>query len=172
MNLVFRKCTHLDVGELREIAYKTYDDTFRHLNTPENMQAYLEAAFERGKLKAELEDPNSAFYFLFLDGALVGYLKLNEGPSQTDLKDPDSLEIERIYVISSCQGQGLGKYLIREALEIARRKGKHYVWLGVWEENEKAIAFYRRVGFRVIGTHEFVMGDERQTDYLMQFDLL
>lgn len=172
MDLVIRKCTPLDVDELRGIAYKTYDDTFRHLNTPENMQAYLDTAFEHGKLKAELENPGSAFYFLYLDSALVGYLKLNEGPSQTDLKDPDSLEIERIYVISSCQGQGLGKYLIRQALEIAKRKGKRCAWLGVWEKNQKAIDFYRRMGFRVIGTHEFTMGDECQTDYLMQIDLL
>jgi ribosomal protein S18 acetylase RimI-like enzyme len=172
MNINLRKCTLLDLDELREIAYKTYDDTFRHLNTPENMQAYLDTAFDRGRLQAELEDPDSAFYFLLLDGALAGYLKLNEGPSQTDLKDPDSLEIERIYVVPSCQGQGLGKYLIREALEIARRKGKRYAWLGVWEKNEKAIAFYRRIGFRKIGTHEFIMGDEHQIDYLMQLDLL
>jgi len=172
MNLVFRQCTPLDVDELREIAYKTYDDTFRHLNTPENMQAYLDMAFERGKLKAELENSNSSFYFLYLNGVLVGYLKLNEGPSQTDLKDPDSLEIERIYVVRSCQGQGLGKYLIREALEIGRRKGKHNAWLGVWEKNEKAIAFYKRMGFRVIGTHEFVMGDDHQTDLLMQLTIL
>ena len=141
MNLVFKKCTLSDVDGLREIAYKTYDDTFRHLNTPENMQAYLDTAFERGKLEAELEDPNSSFYFLFLDDVLVGYLKLNEGPSQTDLKDPDSLEIERIYVVAGCQGRGLGKYLIREALEIGRRKGKGYAWLGVWEKNQKAIDF-------------------------------
>jgi ribosomal protein S18 acetylase RimI-like enzyme len=172
MNLVLRKCTPLYVDELREIAYSTYDDAFRHLNTPENMQAYLDAAFERGKLLAELEDPGSAFYFLYMDDALVGYLKLNEGPSQTDLKDPDSLEIERIYVVPGWQGQGLGKYLIREALEIARRRGKRCVWLGVWEKNERAIVFYQRMGFRVIGTHEFIMGDERQTDYLMRLDFL
>jgi ribosomal protein S18 acetylase RimI-like enzyme len=172
MNINLRKCTPVDVDKLRQIAYKTYHDAFRHLNTAENMLAYLEAAFNQEKLRAELEDPESAFYFLYLDGALAGYLKINEGQSQTDLKDPNALEIERIYVVEEHQGQGLGKYLIQEALEIARRKGKKYAWLGVWEKNEKAIAFYQRMGFCEIGTHDFIMGDERQTDYILRIDII
>ena len=114
---------------------------------------------------------NAAFYFLYWDGKLAGYLKLNEASAQTDLHDEQSLEIERIYVSKEFQGEGLGRYLMDQAISIAIQRKKKYVWLGVWEKNEKALRFYRRNGFYQIGTHSFVMCDDEQTDYIMRKDL-
>ena len=110
----------------------------------------------------------STFLFLYSDEKLAGYLKLNEGGAQTDLGDPAGLEVERIYVLRDFQGLGMGRALIEKALELARRKKKGFVWLGVWEKNENAIAFYKKMGFRKTGTHPFVMGTERQTDHIMR----
>ena len=113
-------------------------------------------------------NPNSAFFFLYGDDCLAGYLKINEKDAQTDLPNENSLEIERIYVRREFQGSGLGKMLIEYGLSIAKEKKKEFAWLGVWEKNEKAIRFYEKMGFRKHSTHSFYMGDDEQTDYIMQ----
>jgi diamine N-acetyltransferase len=163
-----RPCDIADLETLRNIAWQTYDDTFRHFNEPANMDAYLASAFNREKLQAELGNPHSSFFFLLLEGAVAGYLKLNDGDAQTDMRDPEGLEIERIYVKRDFQGLGLGKALIAKALEVARERKKRFAWLGVWEKNGNAIAFYTKMGFSKIGTHDFYMGTERQTDWIMR----
>jgi diamine N-acetyltransferase len=167
-NIRFRTCEITDLDTLRTIAYRTYDDAFRHMNTSSNVDAYLESAFTRAKLEEEMRNPLSAFFFPYSDGVLAGYMKINEGAAQSDLADPAALEIERIYVLRDFQGLGLGRAMVEKALEIARKKEKKFLWLGVWEKNENAIAFYKRMGFRKAGTHPFTMGTDRQTDWIMR----
>jgi diamine N-acetyltransferase len=167
-SVLFRPCGPADLETLRALAWRTYDETFRHVNTAETMDAYLETAFARERLEKELRNPLSSFQFLYSDGRLAGYLKLNEGEAQTEGAEPGALEIERIYVERGFQGLGLGAAMVDRAVEIARRKGKTVVWLGVWERNENAIGFYRKMGFRKAGTHVFVMGGARQTDWIMR----
>jgi ribosomal protein S18 acetylase RimI-like enzyme len=171
MTTVIRQCELSDLPALRQVAYQTYDAAYRHLNTPANQQAYLAHAFDAQVLRAQLINPQSAFYFLFCDDDLAGYLKVNEFDAQTDLKDPVAMEIERIYVLNAYQGRGLGRLLAQHALEMARAKQKIFVWLSVWLKNPGAIAFYRKLGFRPAGTRFFVMGDERQEDFVMRLDL-
>ena len=171
MESYLRKCTVDDFDVLRELSIWTYYETFAYLNNPEDMQAYLDEAFEINKLWNELCNPNSTFFFLYFNDTLAGYLKLNEAPSQTDINDFDSLEIERIYVVSKFQGEGLGRYLMEQAIAIATERKKKYVWLGVWEKNERAIRFYKKNRFYEISTHTFVMGEDVQTDYIMRRDL-
>ena len=171
MKMSIRKCTARDFDTLRQLSIETYYQTFAHLNTPEDMAAYLEDAFRVDRLTQEFNDPNSSFFFLYADENLAGYLKLNEAPSQTDINDAESLEIERIYVSGQFQGAGYGRYLMEQAISVAAERGKKYAWLGVWEKNEKAIRFYERNGFYKIGTHKFVMGEDVQTDYVMRKDL-
>jgi ribosomal protein S18 acetylase RimI-like enzyme len=132
------------------------------------MKAYLDEAFSTEKLRAELANEDSEFYFLYADRALAGYIKLNEHRAQTDLNDSSSLELERIYVTPEFQGKSLGGVLMEKALELAIQRRKAYIWLGVWEKNEKAIGFYKRCGFYIIGKHSFVMGDEVQSDFVMR----
>ena len=171
MSVFLRKCMMEDLDVLRDLSIRTYYETFAHLNDPEDMQAYLDEAFETGKLSNELNNPDSMFFFLYFNGTLAGYLKLNEAPSQTDINDTDSLEIERIYVAGEFQGEGLGRYLMEKAIAITTERKKKYAWLGVWEKNEKAIRFYEKNGFYKIGTHTFVMGEDAQNDYVMKKDL-
>ncbi|MGL6200855.1 MAG: GNAT family N-acetyltransferase [Lachnospiraceae bacterium] len=141
------------------------------MNTPSNMKAYLDISFYLEKLSAELLNTSSLFYFLYSDEELSGYLKLNEAPAQTDIYDGQSLEIERIYIAKEFQGKGLGVDLMDRAINLAKLRKKQYVWLGVWEKNEKAIPFYKKNGFYEVGTHSFFMGDDEQTDYIMRKDL-
>lgn len=102
---------------------------------------------------------------------MAGYLRLNESPAQTDINDIQSLEIERIYVAKEFQSKGLGNVLMNQAIDIANMRKKSYVWLGVWEKNDKAILFYKKNGFYEVGTHSFFMGEEEQTDFVMRKNL-
>lgn len=171
MKIEIRLCPASEVALLRDIGEETYEDTFRHLATPEDMAAYLKEAFNLDKIAAELANPDSRFYFLRVDGQLAGYLKVNDGPAQSDLQDPEALEIERIYVRAPYQGRGLGAKLIDFALELAREMGKRSAWLGVWEKNTAAIGFYQKMGFEIAGTHVFRMGEDAQSDYIMRKEL-
>ena len=171
LNLTFRQCLPDDIPTLCNFSYQTYNETFAHMNTPANMKAYLKQSFTINKLSRELLNSNSLFYFLYASGELAGYLKLNEAPSQTDINDMQSLEIERIYIAKEFQGEGLGNVLMNKAIDIANMRKKSYVWLGVWEKNNRAILFYKKNGFYEIGTHSFFMGEEEQTDFVMRKDL-
>lgn len=164
-------CTLKDRAMLCRVSYETYDDTFRPYNTPENMKAYLETAFEEGKMEAELLEPNSSFFFLMVGSDVAGYMKLNTSKAQTEMQDDEAMELERIYVVQAHHGKGLGRALLEKAISIARREHKAYLWLGVWEKNERALAFYKKHGFYRIGEHAFYMGDDCQTDYLLRKDL-
>lgn len=168
MDVEIRPVLNSEVDTLRQIARETFDVAFRALNTEATMNQYMEEAFHREKLSAELANPGSRFYFMVVDGEMAGYLKLNDTNAQTDIHDPNSLEVERIYVKKTHQGKRLGRRFIAHALHIAGEMGKQYVWLGVWEKNAEAIAFYKNVGFKEAGRHTFRMGDEHQTDLIMK----
>lgn len=171
MKPTIRECMIDDLVMLREISYRTYNETFKYWNTPSNMADYLEKAFNMSKMQDELLNDSSKFYFLYADEKLAGYLKLNEGLAQTDIKDSDSMEIERIYVLKEFHGKALGSVLMNKAIEIAKAREKKYLWIGVWENNDKAMKFYKRNGFYIIGQHSFFMGNDEQTDLIMRRDL-
>jgi diamine N-acetyltransferase len=164
----FRVCTTDDLDALVSLGIETYRDTFRGMTSEAVMDEYLRTAFGKERIRQELDNPSSLFLFLMVDDGIAGYIKVNEGDAQTDLREPDGLEIERIYLRSGFRGQGLGRVLLEKGLEIAGQKGKHNAWLGVWEKNTAAIGFYERMGFVKAGTHDFFMGHERQTDFIMR----
>jgi ribosomal protein S18 acetylase RimI-like enzyme len=159
--------TH-DIEILQEISRQTFAETFSAVNTEENMRKYLDDAYGPAKLLAEMNDPHTRFYFAKDGEKVVGYLKLNAAASQTELKDAQALEIERIYVLGSWQGKQVGKLLYDKAIEVAKELNAAYVWLGVWEENYKAIRFYERNGFVAFDKHIFRLGDDEQTDIMMK----
>lgn len=136
------------------------------------MKAYLERAFNLKQLEKELSNISSEFYFIYSNEEIAGYLKVNINDAQSEKMGNDSLEIERIYIRKKLHKQGLGKYLIKKAIEIAIERNKEKIWLGVWEKNESAIAFYKKMGFVQTGAHSFYMGDEEQIDFIMTKTLL
>ena len=160
-----------EVEQLQEIGRQTFAETFSDSNSEENMQKYLAEGFAIERLTAELSDANSAFYFALIDNAIIGYLKVNFGQSQTELKATDSLEIERIYVSKAFHGQKVGQVLYEKAIELAKQAKATYVWLGVWEENPRAIRFYKKNGFVEFDKHIFRLGDDEQTDIMMKLVL-
>lgn len=153
---------------LQKIGRQTFQETFSDSNSEENMKNYLEEGFSDEKLTLELHNKDSEFYFATHDNEIIGYLKINFGESQTELKDKKALEIERIYVVNAFHGKRVGQLLYDKAITIAKEKGVEYVWLGVWEENVRAIRFYTKNGFEPFDKHIFKLGDDEQTDIMMK----
>lgn len=170
-NISIKKCSDKDLLKLQNISKQTFQETYSSGNTEENMTRYLEQEFSLEKLESELNDQASEFYFAYLDSKIVGYLKVNVGESQTEMQDRNALEIQRIYVLKEFQGKQIGKTLYQKALKIAQQKQVDFLWLGVWEENPKAIKFYEKIGFEAFDKHIFVLGDEQQTDIMMKKSL-
>jgi ribosomal protein S18 acetylase RimI-like enzyme len=157
-----------EVIQLQSLSRQTFSETFSSSNSKENMDKYLNENLSIEKLSEELKDESSHFFFIKDKERNIGYLKLNMGPSQTELKDETALEIERIYVIQEYQGKKVGQQLYEKAIQVAKEKKAQYVWLGVWEENHKAIQFYQKNGFEVFDKHVFKLGNEEQTDLMMR----
>ncbi|MBD7939007.1 GNAT family N-acetyltransferase [Cytobacillus sp. Sa5YUA1] len=167
MTVKLKRCTLDDLHILQKISIETFTDTFNEQNAPENMKEYLKKAFNMEKLEAELNNISSKFYFIYINNEVSGYLKVNIDDAQSEEMDDESLEIERIYIKKKFQKQGLGKYLLNKANEIAIENNKKKIWLGVWEKNVTAISFYQKMGFVQTSAHSFYMGIEEQTDYIM-----
>jgi len=170
-NIIIRKIALNEIDQLQKIGQQTFHETFSESNSEENMKNYLEEKFSYEKLTAELTDENSEFYFATLQNEVIGYLKINFGASQTELKDEKALEIERIYVSKEFHGKKVGQLLYDKAIEIAKEKNVNYVWLGVWEENHRALSFYRKNGFTEFDKHIFKLGNDEQTDLMMKLKL-
>jgi len=166
-----RKATISDAVQLQQIARQTFSDTFSAVNSTENMEKYLTERFSIETLKSELQCENSEFYFAEKDHEIAGYLKINVGNAQSEPQEPGALEIERIYVRKDFQGKKVGQLLYQQAVEVAEEKDARYVWLGVWEENHRAVAFYKKNGFVEFGKHIFKLGADEQIDLMMKLEL-
>lgn len=163
-----RRLKMADLAALRDIAEETFLDSFASQNEPENISNYVGKAFALEQVATELANKDSEFYFIEDGWKIAGYLKLNIGEAQTEYELENALEIERIYVRRSHQGRGAGKALMLKAISVAQLAAVDWLWLGVWEKNSKAIAFYKKSGFSAFDTHDFYMGKELQHDTMMK----
>lgn len=166
--IAIRKAGTADLDILLLLIKTTFFTAFEHLNNPEDFKAYTDKAFAPEQILSELENSNSEFFFAMEDDELVGYIKLNCGQAQTDVKDLESMEVERIYVLQEYQSKQVGKFLMDFAEEKARSKALKYIWLAVWEHNHRAQNFYQRSGFERFDSHNFIVGTDVQTDILMK----
>ncbi|MGT2808624.1 N-acetyltransferase [Streptococcus iniae] len=166
-----KEVSHAELPLLQELAIKTFDETFGHDNSPEQLKDFYQKAYDLTTLEAELNDPETEIDFLMLDGRPVGYLKINWGSAQTEQELDGAIEIQRIYILKEFQGQGLGKYLFEYALQMTQATEFNWVWLGVWEHNVKAQSLYQKYGFEKFAEHSFTVGDKTDTDWLMKKSL-
>lgn len=171
MKLLIKRCDINDLEMLRDISITTFRDSFASENTEEDMNDYLQKSFNLQQVEKELLHPHSVFYLAYCENQPAGYLKINFGPAQTDINDDNSLELERIYLLDTFQGMGLGPQLMEKAIETARENKLKYIWLGVWEKNARAIHVYRKRGFVKFKSHTFWLGQDKQTDELMKLEL-
>jgi len=167
-NIEIIKATTGNLHKLQQISRDTFSETFSSDHNNDNMNKYMEKSFSDEKLTSELQNKDSEFYFAILEGEVIGYLKLNSGQSQTEIKDDKAIEIERIYVLQEYHGKKVGQLLYAKAIDTAVQLSADYVWLGVWEENPRAISFYKKNGFIEFDKHSFMFGDDKQTDIMMK----
>jgi ribosomal protein S18 acetylase RimI-like enzyme len=153
---------------LAQLGTRTFFDSFAAANTPENTAAYLAKSFGPEKQAAELAEPLSVFLIAEIDGAAAGFARLKEGQAHPAVSGVRPTEIVRIYACREWIGHGVGSALMRACLSEAEQRGCDVVWLGVWEHNPRAQAFYRKWGFEAVGTQLFMLGDDPQTDLVMQ----
>ena len=156
---------------LSELGARTFYDAFAKANTPENMDAYLKKSFSPDIQFNELSQPDMVFLIAEAEGKPIGYVQLILDSKDESILGAKPLEIRRIYASQEYQGRGVGKELMLATINEARRRGCDCVWLGVWEKNQKAIDFYKKWGFREVGTHLFSVGDDPQNDFVMGLTL-
>ncbi|RYQ30571.1 GNAT family N-acetyltransferase [Bifidobacterium pseudolongum] len=157
-----------DVNTIRDLSIATFAETFASLNTEEDMEQYNERHFSTDELQREIDNPDSTFVVAKVDGVPAGYMKVNVGDAQTEEMLGNRMEVQRLYILRQYKRNGLGARFMHTAFDMARAQGKSVIWLGVWEHNDAAIAFYERMGFVQFGSHDFVLGEDRQTDLLME----
>lgn len=158
---------------LAELAYVTFWDAFHAhpANRPEDMAAYMAAAFSEEQIARELGDERNMFLIAEIDGEAAGYAKLVNGASEDGITASRPIELARLYSHQRFLGTGVGQMLMDACFSKARELGCDVMWLGVWEHNPRAQRFYERNGFSFCGTHIFQLGSDPQTDLLMRKDL-
>jgi ribosomal protein S18 acetylase RimI-like enzyme len=165
--VTIRLATPADATLLASLAATAFSDTFAAGNTADDMALYMAGAFGESIQHAELSDPRHIVFLAERDGEAVGYVMLREGPTPNVVVEADALEIARLYAVKHLIGAGIGATLMQRSLDEAAARGKSTIWLGVWERNARAIAFYERWGFADVGSQSFILGRDRQTDRVM-----
>lgn len=160
-----------DLPAVAGLATETFIETYAKDNDPDDIGTYVEATFSQARLRAELDDQSTRLLLAETDHGLVAYAQLAVGSGADGLSAVAPAELARIYVRSSHHGRGLGRLLLDACLDQARAAGCDVLWLGVWERNMNAIAFYERMGFEHFGSHRFRLGSQAQTDLLMSLSL-
>jgi GNAT superfamily N-acetyltransferase len=158
-----------DAPLIAELSRRTFYDTFAPFNTPGNMDQFLQTQFTVEQLIEEVGAPRNTFLLAWLGEEVAGYARLYDGGELPhELAGTAAIEISRIYATQQAIGKGVGKALMEAAIDIAREKGKNWIWLCVWERNGRAIAFYEKMGFEIFGKHLFVLGQDLQNDWEMK----
>jgi GNAT superfamily N-acetyltransferase len=166
-SITVRLATPADAARLASFAATAFTDTFAADNRPEDMTAYLAESFGEPVQRAELEDPEVTVLLAEKDRELVGYAMLRDGDVPACIERSSTIEIARLYAGKRWIGAGIGARLMQCCLDEARTRAKATIWLGVWERNARAIAFYRRWGFADVGSQSFTLGGDLQTDRVM-----
>lgn len=168
-----RTATPEDAKALTDLAYTTFWDAFAHhpKNAPDDLNHYMRQAFSLEQTTKELGEENSVFLIAEIDGEPAGYAKIIIGSMEEGITAERPIELNRLYSHQQFLGKGIGQALIDSCFERARQHGHDVMWLGVWEHNPRAQRFYEKNGFRVVGSHVFQLGEDPQTDLLMQREL-
>ena len=165
------RCDPRDAPVIADIGRTTFVETYSEQTTSADMDEHVAHAYSREQIDAELAEPGSTFFLARVGDAVAGYLKINRGQAQTELREATGLEIESLYVLKAFREQGVGRLLLDKAFDEARRGGADYVWLGVWERNASARRFWKHMGFVEFDSHAFRFGSVEHTDVMMRLEL-
>lgn len=175
--MIINKVTEKELPTLIALARETFIAAFEKQNNPDDFAAYVNTAFTFAVFKKELDTEGSVFYLAYNADELIGYFKLNHNKIPHDainvipefelIKSNKMTELERIYLTDNTHGKGFAALMINDIVQLSKAENSAFVWLGVWENNLKAIKFYQKSGFSKFGEHIFIIGDDPQTDWLM-----
>lgn len=164
MDPLLREATDADAATLADLARRTFTETFADSNTPEDLALFLDTAYGEVQQGRELADPDWWTLLAFVDGVPAGFVQLRRNHTEACVTGPAPVELNRLYVLRAFHGRRLGAALMQAAVDRAKAEGFRTLWLGVWEHNLKAQAFYRAWGFEDVGSHSFLVGTDLQTD--------
>lgn len=166
--MIIREATLKDLHKLRELAVRVFTVTFKESNNPDDFKTFMDAAYSVNQLEKEFAE-RGAIYFVAVDGEnFTGYARVRENDEVDNLLGTNHLELQRLYVDVPYQGKGVANALMDVCEQVAAHRGKQWIWLGVWEHNTKAQHFYGKHGYERFSQHDFMVGTDRQTDWLMR----
>jgi Acetyltransferases len=163
-----RQATVNDANLISVLGAVTFYEAYFEQDDPSDLANYIAEAFAPEKIRAEIENPDSTFFIVFLENYAVGYAKLRAGEKHESVESENAVELQRIYLVERVFGKGVGEILLRHCVETARRKGFDTLWLGVWQENRRALKFYAKHGFKQVGTLTFPYGKTVGTNLVLQ----
>ncbi|HEX4875835.1 MAG TPA: GNAT family N-acetyltransferase [Chitinophagaceae bacterium] len=169
--MVIKKASGNDAALIAALSRKTFYETFAAFNSKKDMDKFMTEQFTADKLIREVLDPANIFFIATDDDIPLGYVFLRQSDPPKELGSSNAIEIARIYALNAAIGTGVGKLLMQQCLNTAVALKKDMIWLGVWEKNTRAVSFYEKWGFKKFSTHVFMLGDDAQTDWLMQKEL-
>lgn len=170
MNIDIKIATFTDAEEIAIFSRKSFYDSFADQNTKENMEKFM-LQFSVNSIVEEVKNPENIFLLAIRNDVIIGYVKLSKSEKPIKIADEKAIEIARIYIDKKMTGQGIGNMLMKYSLDLIRNQEVNIAWLGVWENNQNAIAFYKKWGFERFGEHIFMLGDDPQTDWLLKKEI-
>lgn len=168
MSIVIREATMQDARLIADISHQTFYDTFAAANSKADMDKFLNEQFTKGRLMLEVGAKQNIFLLAYEDNNIAGYVKLRDERVPLSLGSLSAIEVARLYAMANKIGKGIGSVLMQCCIDIASQKNKEWLWLGVWEKNQRAIDFYTRWGFEKFDETDFLLGDDLQKDWLMK----
>src|SRR5688572_24180858 len=170
LRLIHADASHASV--LAKLALDTFCESFEKVNNPEDFWAYVNEAFHEAKIAEEIKESGSQYILAYVDDTLAGYARIRQS-QEVDNQFPGkkTLELQRIYASEKFIGKGVGKALMNYCLELAKKQDAEILWLGVWEHNQRAQQFYKKLGFEQFSSHIFMLGKDAQTDILMKLNI-
>jgi ribosomal protein S18 acetylase RimI-like enzyme len=167
MRITIRHGTSTDAPQLAELAARTFREAFAADNRPEDTALHVAQSYGVTQQSNELQDPDLVTLLLEVDEQLAGYAQLRFGAVPESVAGDAPAELWRFYIAQPYHGKGAAQALMTKVEEEAYRRGGRTLWLGVWERNERAKAYYRKSGFVDVGSHVFMVGTDAQTDRIM-----
>lgn len=171
-SIQFKLATPDDLRLLRQLCIDTFEETFAPHNTREDMEAYLQQAFSEHQIVKELNESDTQYWIVYFNNEAAAYSRWCFGKQEPGMDAVNPMEFHRLYVLAKFKGKGIGHVILESAIEAAQKRNCDRIWLGVWENNVPAIAFYRKHGFERFGEHEFMLGKDLQIDWVMKKELV
>ena len=166
LEISIRNAGPTDVGLLVELGKLSFSEAFAEETAPQDLADHLQTAFEVEDIKAQLNNDHSIFIILEIDASAAGYAYLHPETPPDCVKDPDTIQLVRLYLRRNYYGRDIGNTLMKACIEEALSRGYRSVWLSSWELNHRANSFYKKWEFQIVGRAKFKVGSDIQDDFI------